>query len=353
MEHPATKERQLHMDLLRILACFSVVMLHSASQFWYILPVKSAEWLASNTYDAMFRFGVPIFVMLSGRFFLSAPGEVNIRKLYSKNILRLLTAFVMWSALYGIVDCAVWVNVDGGFAWESLVSEMFMGRYHLWYLPMLIGIYMILPILKTWITHCSKKNMEYLLIVFVVFKIGLDTLKIINFPAYVTQVFNQFYADLIGSNVGYFVLGYYLYRYPLGRKMQRVIYAGGLVGLIGAIGVSTLDTWMAGAPVATAFDSFSVFTFAVTVAIYVFFQEVIGKKNLQKGERLIKELSANTFGIYLMHILAIELLSKYNINTMSINIAFGIPLLAIVCFVVCGIAAAILRRIPFVGKYIC
>lgn len=353
MEQAVTKERQLHMDLLRIFACFSVLMLHTASQFWYTLPVQSAEWIVSNVYDSAFRFGVPIFVMISGRFFLSRPGEIDVRKLYSKHILRLLVAYGVWSLIYGIWDCRFWMGNEG-VGWKVYVTEVLMGRYHLWYLPMLIGIYILLPVLKSWVMHCSKKNMEYFLIMFGVLQIGFSTVKILYIPASVLEVIYQFdNVEMVCSYVGYFVLGYYLYRYPLSKKAQKWVYAGGVLGLMGAIGVSTLDALRRATPVSTAFDSFSIFTFGVTLAVYVFFQEVLGKKSFKKGEKLIKEVSANTFGIYLMHLWFVEYLGDKGITTMSVNIALGIPLLAVVCFLVCALASALLRRIPFIGKYIC
>lgn len=352
MEKSPIRERQLNMDLLRILACFSVVMLHAAAQFWNYLPVRSAEWVVCNVYDAAFRFGVPLFVMISGRFFLSTPGETNIKQLYGKHIKRLFVVFVLWSVLYGIGDCAVWVNVNG-FAWDSLISEVFMGRYHLWYLPMLMGIYMIIPILKKWILHCEKKDIEYLLILFAIFRIGFSTLDIMEFPTYIPHFLGQFKLDLAGGNVGYFVLGYYLYQYPPQKRMQKFIYLSGLLGLIGAILVSTMTSWRKGVPTATAFDSFSVFTFCVVVALYVFFQEAVGKAKLQKSSRLIRELSADTFGIYLLHLGLLEMLTLWGINTRMVNNIVGIPLIAILCFLLCAVVASILRRIPFVGKYIC
>ena len=353
MEHSVTKERQLHMDLLRIFACFSVLMLHTSSQFWYTLPVKSTEWIISNVYDSAFRFGVPIFVMISGRFFLARPGEIDVEKLYRKHILRLVTAFGIWSAVYGIWDCRHWMGNEG-VGWKSYVAEMMFGRYHLWYLPMLIGIYIVLPILKSWVMHCSKKNMEYFLFMFGVIQLGISTLKIVYIPTPVLQVINQFSnVDMVCSYIGYFILGYYLYKYPLAERKQRLTYLGGILGLVGAVGISTLDAFNEASPVSVAFDSFSIFTFGVTVAIYVFFQEVIGKKNLRKGEKLIRELSANTFGIYLMHILLIEFLEEKGITSMSVNNIIGIPLLAIGCFLICGLMASLLRRIPVLGKYIC
>lgn len=353
MEHSAVKERQLHMDLLRIFACFSVLMLHTASQFWYTLPVTDVNWIISNGYDAAFRFGVPIFVMLSGRFFLARKEEIPVQILYRKYILRLVAAFVAWSIVYGLWDCRYWMG-SREVGIKAYVTEILMGRYHLWYLPMLVGIYILLPMLHSWAMHCSRRNMEYFLVMFCILQLGISTLQIVYVPAAVLQVIYQFdNVEMICSYVGYFVLGYYLFRYPLTKKQQHIVYAGGMLGLCGAVGISTLCALKNGQPDSTAFDSFSIFTFVVTVAIYVFFQEILGKKDFHRLEKLIRELSADTFGIYLMHILLIEFLTDKGITVMSIPIALGIPLLSLICFVLCGLVTAFFRRIPFLGKYIC
>ena len=85
-----TQNRNIQYDLLRILAAFSVVMLHSAAQHWYDLPIDSLDWKVVNAYDACFRFGVPIFVMISGAIFLDPLRELDMRRLYRHNILRLV-----------------------------------------------------------------------------------------------------------------------------------------------------------------------------------------------------------------------------------------------------------------------
>ena len=85
-----SETRLLHFDILRIIAAFSVVMLHSAAQFWYDLPISDPNWIITNSYNALFRFGVPIFVMISGSLFLNPEREANIRKLFTHNITRIL-----------------------------------------------------------------------------------------------------------------------------------------------------------------------------------------------------------------------------------------------------------------------
>ena len=58
-------------------------------------------------------------------------------------------------------------------------------------------------------------------------------------------------------------------------------------------------------------------------------------------------------GIYLMHIGVIELLEPRGIHSAMVPVAAGVPLLALLAFVLCYAAAALLRRIPWIGRYIC
>lgn len=351
-------DRKTYIDLLRILACFSVIMLHSSSQYWYELSVTDFRWMICNTYDALFRFGVPVFVMISGALFLDREGEVDLKRLYRKNILRLVTAYWFWSFLYGLWDCRQWFGAEGT-VWQDYVTEFLLGRYHLWFIPMLAGIYVILPVLKTWTDHASRKQVEYFLALFFVLQIGVATLRIpglSNMGELVLQFIN---VQLVCSYVGYFVLGYYLQKYPPDKVWKRKLYGLGCAGAVCAVLASMAISIWKGWTNAAAFDSFSLFTCLVAVALFVFFQEkVSGRKWGDKAGRWIRELSANTFGVYLLHILILEILQSVGVDSMflfgkEISGVWGIPCLAVFCFAAGNVVIALLRRIPLVGKYVC
>ena len=345
--------RKVHIDLLRILACFSVILLHSASQYWYDIPITSTRWLVCNSYDAVSRFGVPIFVMISGVLFLGREGEIDLKRLYRNNILRLAVAYWFWSVLYGLWDSREWMGAEG-VKFKDYVAEVVYGRYHLWFIPMMIGIYMLLPVIKTFTDYASKKYMEYFLMLFLVIEVGVNTIVIVNPPQLVQTVLQLIDVEMVCSYVAYFVLGYYLYRYPVSEKKEKIIYLSGILGAVLAVVVSAWASWRNNGPSAAAFDSYSVFTFAVSVALFVFFQKkVSGIKWGTAGSKVIRELSANTFGIYLLHLWVMEYLQVKGIDSMSIDSVIGIPLLAVGCFIICNVVIAVLRRIPLIGKYIC
>ena len=170
----------------------------------------------------------------------------------------------------------------------------------------------------------------------------------------VNKFLDFFDVPLVGSYVGYFVLGYYLRRYPLPSSKKKLCYLLGLAGAVGAAVLSNLLSLQRGTGVVAAYDVYSVFTMLVCIALFVFFQEKVSQKTWgARTQWWIKELSANTFGIYLLHFLIIELLQLLGFDSMSVNNVVGIPLLAVVCFVISSVIISLLRRIPLVGKYIC
>ena len=54
------QDRQYHLDCLRVLATFAVMILHIAAQNWYGADVMSFEWNVFNFYDSMVRWAVPV-----------------------------------------------------------------------------------------------------------------------------------------------------------------------------------------------------------------------------------------------------------------------------------------------------
>lgn len=68
-------KRSIKYDLLRITACFAIVLLHVSNSYWYVVDVDSQEFAAMTVYNSFTRFGVPVFVMLSGLFVLDSEKE--------------------------------------------------------------------------------------------------------------------------------------------------------------------------------------------------------------------------------------------------------------------------------------
>lgn len=352
MTEKTNGNRMLYYDILRILSAFSVIILHTSAQFWYDFPVTDFRWLTANSYDALSRFGVPIFVMISGALFLPGPPKTDVKRLFTHNIGRLLSLYIIWSCLYGLLDC-----LQFGFQNMTprlIFQEMLYGRYHLWYLPMQIGIYMLLPILRIWVQNADKKNIHYFLLLFLVFQVCSETASAM-FPqgniAYAASLIKPY---MVCGYLGYFLWGYYIAHYGINQKYHKLIYAAGCVSTVCNVCFSNSLSLRNAEPRGAIYDSFGIFTFAVSTALFLFFTAKVSRHSFSaKAGKVIRELSLDSLGVYVMHIGLIECLKPLGIHGMLLPNIVGIPLFSIICFIACSLLAAILRRIPAIGKYIC
>ena len=197
------KNRLIYLDILRIFATVSLVVLHVSGQNFNSQPTDSFEWVVLNFYDSLVRWVVPVFVMISGSLFLRR--EQSIKKLYQKYILRIVCAYIFWSGVYAFVS-----YLKGECGLKEMVWEFFEGHYHLWFLLMIAGLYVVTPFLKT-ITE-SKTLTNYFLVVGAIVSVVIPCLL------HIVPYFSERLADILNSHFSnvflcfnftfYYVLGY-------------------------------------------------------------------------------------------------------------------------------------------------
>lgn len=347
-----TAERNWGLDLLRILAAFTVVMLHVNPQAHLEVDVTSAPWAVMNAVTGLCCWNVSAFFMLSGAFLLSPKKELSTRTLYRKNIARLAIAFAFWSAVYALTYCAL----RGKGKWTFL-NELFRGHYHMWFVFTLVSLYAIVPLLRR-ITE-SKKATEYFLLFGFVFTFLIG--RALNFALLfdrphqdVIQSLQSAYAQTNpyrGLTALYdFVLGYYLLAYPLPKAARRLLYAAGVLACAATI---LLTRWHSGVLQATS----SVFTsnaslsvLVMTAALFVFFQNLRLNPGA-KAQRALLAVSKCTLGVYLIHPLVLERLNiAYPVSAGALLLCIlGVSLLV---FAVSLAVSVALSHIPGLKKVV-
>lgn len=235
--------RVVFFDYLRIIAAISVVFLHVSAAQWYSTDVNTQAWFVMNAYDGLQRWNVPVFVMISGALLLGK--EMSLKQLYSKKIIRMIIVFIFWSLLYACWDFLT--NDQHGI--KHFILEVAFGHYHLWFLYMLIGLYMIVPLLNTIVKN--KRLTKYFLILALVFAFTLSGLNDImeqivpSLSEVLTTVLSKMQLNFVLGFSGYFVLGYFLYRTQISRRTEIIIYILGLLGVIFTIGATFgLSNWL-------------------------------------------------------------------------------------------------------------
>ncbi len=338
--------RRIQYDLLRTVACLMVLMLHVSAFYWTKLSPACAEWKILNLYDSFVRSSVPLFFMLSGVFFLSK--EVEAKKLYTKNIFRLFCVLLVWSVLYAAdtVGIPAFFRQDAGAMFTAVVN----GKYHLWFLWSMIGVYLFVPLLSALVRYRDGKYLPYFLILFFIFGVGKATLSVYPYP-------NHSVFDLLNKMpdfrlyLGYFVLGYYL-----DQKVKRKL-PGSLLLVLFAVTASLsafigqVDAVQKGSPAGLLYGYFCLPVFAEAVFLFLFFRDLgpclEGKEKLQ---RQICFLSANTMGIYLLHPFVLERLDRWQINSLTWSPWISVLLVTLTAFVICLGISALIQKIPLLRK---
>ena len=176
------KNRVVWLDVVRFVAMFTVVCVIAQTLLSFYSGEPSAEleqikfWGAA--YGAFLRPCVPLFVMITGALLLPVRGETSV--FYKKRISRVFWPFLLWSVLYNLFP---WITGLLGFKPEVILDFFpYSGEeatrqalsvslkniaeiplnfslldVHMWYIYLLIGLYLYLPIFSAWVEKASEK----------------------------------------------------------------------------------------------------------------------------------------------------------------------------------------------------
>lgn len=341
------KDRVVYLDILRILAIFAVIFIHVSAQNFLNLEIYTDEWNIRNTYNSISRWSIPVLVMISGALFLGYKEEIDIKTLYKNNILRMAIIFFIWSAFY------ILTKLDfGNLIIESALISLFRGDVHLWFLPMIISIYMMIPILKK-ITESEDITKYFLVLSFVLVFLIPFFLKEDSIIKNISYFYNEFDLKLISGYTIYFVLGYYLYKFDISKKEQVAIYILGILGFILTPKITLIKSMIENKIVTDYYTPFNINILLQSMAVFVFGKYQLSKIKLNgKIENFICKLSKYSLGIYLIHIFVFRMLYNMGISTLLFNQWLSIPAIATIVFIISAIISAILNYIPKINRFI-
>lgn len=335
-------KRTIYFDCLRILATIAVVILHVAAQNWYVTNIHSYEWNVMNIYDSLVRWGVPIFVMISGALFLER--EVDIKRLYTHNIFKIVLTFIIWTTIY-----AVGQSLYKGFEWKTFIKWLIGGHYHMWFLFMIVGLYMMVPFLKK-IVESESLTRYFLGLGFVaifIIKYCADVLELLGIT--LGKLANTWLANfelhMVTGYVLYFVGGYYLSKIELNKKLRVTIYISGVIGFVSTI---FLTKWLCDTldrHVSYFYTNFTLNVFLESVAVFVFIKQLMTKIRLREHiEKCISKISGCCFTAYLVHVLVIEILRfVVGLDTMTFDPLLSVPIISLIVLVISFAFAALVK----------
>lgn len=320
------KRRMVYPDVLRALGCIAAVFL-------------SVSMAAGCTgVSGLLTWAAPLFVMLSGMFFLDSSWYISPRDMTRRYWMRLVAAFVVWWMVAAIVNQAT-----GG-----VLAGLLMGENgYLNFLLVMLMLYLFSPVLRVFTRAAQPNELRYLM----TFGLLLGCI----FPYFSVVLGSNRLIDYALMGIGYlsvYAAGWYFRTAMLTRKQLRILYLIGGVCLL----LTLRGAWMS----ATAFTTdpalmvLSPDAVLIAVALFLVVKNTLsGMRLSSKVLRPIAMISQLSFGIYLIHPILLAALC-YALNRAGIVLPAGafVPLASIGLLVVSGAIAFLLRKIPKIGRYL-
>lgn len=155
----AGDEKKLYLELMRIVACFLVIVNHTNSGIFLSEVPGTGLWVISITYFFVCKIAVPVFIMISGTLLL---GKVDSYAKVGKRFLRIVEALILFSLVYDIrrcyVDSTLFSPVEFILSiWNKNITNAY------WYLYLYLGLLVFLPVFQRMASKMQKKDYVYYL----------------------------------------------------------------------------------------------------------------------------------------------------------------------------------------------
>ena len=344
-----------YIDLMRILACLMVLFAHTG-EFYYITPTGGVVENFTdfvNIYGSLFRIPVPLFVVISG--YLLLPIKENQFVFYKKRFGRIISPFLAWSLVYVLVSFLKNEYTSSSQAFERAASIFVNFNWnsgHLWFIYMLIGLYLFIPVISPWVISAGKSQKEFFLFIWAI---------TLFFPYVRTEIpnllgesfWNEFSTTYYFSGfIGYLLLGNYL-KENFTVNLKRDIWLGFTCISLGyVITFLVFQNQISFAKTLAVLElSWRFNTINIALMVFGFF---IIARHFQISSvfisKLLTDISAFTYGIYIIHILVLGETFKI-LNQITQDPPLLIILNGIFTFSICYIILKLISLLPR-SKYI-
>ena len=366
------------LDVVRFIAMFTVVCCHCTDPFNFYpgtAPNIGEIKLWGAIYGSVLRPCVPLFVMITGALLLPVRGDAS--TFYKKRIPRVFYPFLIWSVLYNLFP---WITGLLGlnpqiildffpYAGEEVMRQSFsvsleyilmipfnfsILAVHMWYIYLLIGLYLYLPVFSAWVEKASERAKLMFLLAWGVTLLLPYYYQFVSNYLWGTCSWNSFgmlYA-FAGFN-GYLLLGHYLKNLEWSLKKTLAIgipmfAVGYAVTFLGFSHITSLPEYT-DEMLELFFTYCSLNVVMMTIPVFMLAKKV--KVNSERMKKALANLTVCGFGIYMIHYFFTGP-SVVLMRAINMPIGLQIPVAAILAFAVSWGLVWLIYRTGKVAKYI-
>ncbi|WP_329904481.1 acyltransferase [Porphyromonas pogonae] len=290
-------KRNIAIDTLRTIAIIMVITIHTCGQYVVESDVVDANYHIAAAFESIVQMGVPLFIMISGAFVLGRDEPWG--TFYHKRLTHILYPLLFWLPANWI-----WVWIKNG-SIEPLVNVFFKGQsfMHLWFLVMLIGLYLITPLLNEMLRRLTTAIRLW---------IATAAFLLIGIASHYYNYYystTPFFPFLFMDYIGYFLAGYTIRKYPPLRWgiPLIVIYTASVCGLYFIVACNNHIP-----KVFYVYDNLHPLIVTGSLVLYGLFYTSWGQ-NMKAN--ILSRMHADVLGVYLIHLIILNIVTKAIVMT--------------------------------------
>lgn len=384
-----TSQREIWIDWMRVTACFMVMLTHCCEPFYLggegslILTKSDALWV--SVLNVLPRAAVALFVVASS--YLQFPLHYSTKEFFRRRAGRVLVPFILWTIVYALV----WGEPVQNF--KDLLLNFNYAAGHLWFVYMLIGVYLIMPLLSPWAERVGKRELQLYLGIWL-FTTLIPLIRqwvggaapVIYGPSGIPNpakyplwgeaswnTYGVFY--YLSGFVGYLLVGLYFRKFVRDLSWKRTLLigvplfllgfaicnygflscvwadCGGQFPIEGPVGLAALweGPWLN--------DTFGVAL--MTISWIMFFRKIKGESRFYC--KVLLPVSKASYGMYLSHLLLLGVISAWirtslGLGTEGVLGVWTTPVQilssTLLSFLGVALCCVLIQRIPKVGKWL-
>ena len=256
------------------------------------------------------------------------------RETLRRRVARIAAPLVFWTAAYLALQAAT----VPGYDWKGAAANLFNkpAEIHLWYLYALLAIYLLLPLLRLLVRQAPRRLLWYAIGLWVAFsslwRAAAGLMPALQLPDYANL-------DILGGYLGYVLLGWLLATTKRAPS-KGLCAAGFLAGLLVTVGGTWFMTRRAGELNGVFYQYFMPNVVLMAACAFLLFKGLWAGR---ESGRVIRRLSALSFGVYLVHEVLLRLLEPV---FAPLPAAAGMLLLSLAVLALSMAAAWLLSLIP-------
>lgn len=333
--------KQVDISILRIVATIAVLFLHTNSTLTdnrELFQLTDSQYIFHLCVCQMLHWAVPVFLMITGALLLKRERTITFGVCTGKYCKRVLLALFIFGVPFSMMELFMNGRKISFAMFAQAVMNVIAGKSfaHLWYLYVLIGIYLVLPFLKSATDNMDKKEMKIFLIILFAINFCLPMAEKL------TDTTIAFVVPFTTFPVFYVVCGHYIEEFlDVDRKMAAI-------GFVCMEAISVIIALLSGSGEYLGYDSPVIGIAAIF--LFLLFKGIQGNganERLWRVDRLC-------FGVYLIHPVFIHFAYRLlKITPVSFDMYWLVmPVFGVVFTVISFLGSWVMSKIKPLRKYV-